>query len=175
MGEFKLTPEMTFSDLRVMYGTGRAYTVGSNRYDKKTFYRNGQMTKLGDIECSEWRQLMKELIIREGEEELQEHLIEWCKSYPWLHGRKEIEMEALELHASRIFDDEEWEDFLSFNKKYRPEALEGVEFVYIINECCNKPGRVTAKELKRVYAGTMRCPHCGRYTPYEILSEGEEK
>lgn len=115
MTDFKLMPEMTFEDLRVRYGTGRAYTVFKGQ-EKLSRYRVGMMTKFGDIERSEWVTLIKALIARENEEDLQTHLKEWCSKDPMYHDKNDQEIYVLELHAARIFDNEEWVDFIPFNQ-----------------------------------------------------------
>ncbi len=74
--DLKLTPEMSFSDLRVRFGTFHYQTIKLSQGDKRTVTRNGKMTKLGDIEESVWCRLIKELITREGEDELHSHLLE---------------------------------------------------------------------------------------------------
>ena len=40
----------------------------------------------------------------------------------WLRTLAEIEQEALELHAARIFDNPAWDGYIDFNKQYRPNA-----------------------------------------------------
>ena len=61
-----------------------------------------------------------------GEQKLQENLLTWVTNkYPWFHMEREIKHYALCLHVSRIFDDEEWVDYIPFNKEYRPEKLYG--------------------------------------------------
>ena len=120
MSEYQLKPETTFEDLRARYGTGRAFTAISNGYEKKTHYRIGMMTNLGDIEKSEWISMMKALIAREKEEYLQAYLKEWFHDDPMCRVKDELEEHTLRLHAMRIFDDEEWVDFIHFNRKYRP-------------------------------------------------------
>ena len=61
------------------------------------------MTALGDLEISEWREMITELIAYRGEQELQKQLYEWCAEHtPWLHGKSEITDYALECHAERL-------------------------------------------------------------------------
>lgn len=96
--------EMTFEDLCVHYGTGRAVLLSGEGRNKKYGYRHGCMTNLGDIELSRWQELAEALIARHGEEELQKRLLlQVEKKYPWLHTAEERKQYALELHAARLF------------------------------------------------------------------------
>lgn len=54
--------KLTFEDLRYLHGTGRSYVISGTGHDRKTGYRTGVQTNVGDIEVSEWKELMKELI-----------------------------------------------------------------------------------------------------------------
>lgn len=105
----KSLDHLTFADLRVHYGTGRAFLI-RQEYRRNVYgYRKGVKTDLGDLEEKDWIQLATGLILKSGEQQLQKNLLEWeqehnyCKSSP-----KEMEMTALELHMARIFDDPLW-------------------------------------------------------------------
>lgn len=118
--------EITFAQLHVRYETGRSFPISGTGRDRKYGYRTGCMTELGDIELSEWMELVRCLIERKGEQQLQENLLSWVKeNCPWLHTQTEQETYSLSLHASRIFDCREWVDYTAFNKQYRPEILQG--------------------------------------------------
>ena len=115
---------MTFTELRVHYRTGRAYTISGSGRDRVTGYRSGIMCDLGDIEESEWCQMVRDLIDQSGEKELHNQLLEYIReTYPWCKTKAEREQEALELHTCRIFDNKKWVSFTEFNQKYRPEVL----------------------------------------------------
>lgn len=116
-------PEITdFSDLRKHYGTGQEYLISKNP-EKKYGYRHGIQCNLGDVEETEWQRLVEDLIKRTGEQKLFCHLFEWAKLHGLSRNVSEAKQEALELHAARIFDDENWCDYISFNQKYRPQIL----------------------------------------------------
>ncbi len=116
-------PEITeFSDLRKHYGTGQSYLISQNP-EKKYGYRIGVQTNIGDIEVSEWQRLVEELIERNGEQGLFAQILEWEKLYGFSRNAKEAKQQALELHAARIFNNEDWCDYIAFNEKYRPEIL----------------------------------------------------
>ncbi len=116
--------EITFSSIRKMYGTGRSFTITNSQGDKKTHYRNGCMTAIGDIEKSVWQQVVRELITRENETELFQNLKCWLKDSKMIfRDENELEDYALDLHATRIFDCPEWVDYVGFNTKYRFEIL----------------------------------------------------
>lgn len=116
--------EIAFSSVRKMYGTGRAFTFKNSQGDKKTRYRNGCMTAIGDIEKSVWQQVVRELILRENETELFRNLKRWLKDSKMIfRDENELEDYALDLHAARIFDRPEWVGYVDFNTKFRPEIL----------------------------------------------------
>lgn len=165
--------ELKFSDLRVHYGTGRSIHVSGTGRDKKFRYRCGAMTDLGDLEISEWKSLLNALIEYHSEQEIQQQLRQWSKAEcPWLHSNDEVEEYALQLHASRIFDDPEWAGYISFNLQYRPKVLEKAELVWIRTSCCQEAGQVTEEQLdKAVCMGNwIYCPHCGRYSSFHICT-----
>lgn len=107
---------LTCEDLRVHYKTGRNMVSGSGR-SRTTKYRNGVQTNIGDIEVSVWRDLMRTFIVQHGENEIQEQLQHWAKeNCAWLHTPAEIEEYALQLHASRSFENPNWcgyEEFMT--------------------------------------------------------------
>ena len=86
-------------------------------------------------------------------------------------SRAELEFKALALHASRIFDDELWVDYLQFNQKYRTEVIDPTRLVLLMPDCCKKAGQLTRAryEENREY---NCCPHCGRWTEIWLLEEG---
>lgn len=161
--------DVSFADIRYRVGTGRAHTEKDGHGKKTCHYRVGVSTPIGDIEESVWYQVANALIEREGETELFSQLKDWVKDHiAWVRTKDEISQYAMRLHVNRIFDDPEWVDFLPFNKKYRPEALDGVETVFVKTECCALPGNVTAAQVKRAYDGLVCCPHCGRFSAFEL-------
>ena len=109
--------KLTFEDLRYLHGTGRSYVISGTGHDRKTGYRTGVQTNVGDIEVSEWKELMKELIHRSGEDHLYRKLFQWVsQTTPWLHTKQEYELQALELHSARIFENPNWADYEAFKK-----------------------------------------------------------
>lgn len=91
----------------------------------------------------------------------------------------DLEFLALHLHASRIFDNEAWVDFLKFNRKYRPEIASSAKLVWIIPECCKKPGEVTQAilDFHKHIGNRSCCPHCGRWVRFKFYTtiEMEER
>ena len=58
--------------------------------------------------------------------------------------------EALDLHSHRIFDSEGWIDYIPFNRRFRPEGVEGRRFPKIRVDCCNREiSEVTEESLRR--------------------------
>lgn len=166
--------EPTFEDLRCRYGTGRAYTISGSGRDRVMGYRNGIMCKLGDIEESEWMQMMRDLIERSGETQLHEQLVTWEKeTHPVHRSKAELEREVMIMHAYRLFDDEGWVDFIAFNKRFRPDVLQSARLVLIQCSCCQTPGYTTQGLLDRACNGTTPCPVCGRWAEYQIMKTKE--
>ena len=58
----KAIANLSFSDLKVRYFTGRSILISDTGQGKRYQYRNGCMTALGDLEISEWREMITELI-----------------------------------------------------------------------------------------------------------------
>lgn len=171
--------DITFENLRYQYGTGRAYTISGTGRNRVTGYRVGVQTKLGDFEISEWMDLMQDLIEKSGEQALHAALIEWLSEHNYRKASKsDIAREAMELHSNRIFDREEWADFLPFNRRYRPDALSGVETVDVFMDCCQQWGAVTRRRLecdRSIYGKRVSCPICGRLSEYQSEESENEK
>jgi len=51
-------------------------------------------------------------------------LVEYANGCAWLCSKSEREEYALDLHMSRIFDNQDWVGYLEFNKKHRPHVLQ---------------------------------------------------
>ena len=116
----QLADSVTFEDLSVHFFTGRSILLSGSGRDKKYSYRSGVMTDVGDIELSRWCELVRGLIKKANEQALHEQLLKWVKDCcPFQHTREEIEIYALELHASRIFDNPQWVAYDVFNQQYR--------------------------------------------------------
>ena len=79
------------------------------------------------------------------------------KSNQWLTNKPEVEIEALELHACRIFDNPLWVGYVEFNEKYRPEVLHGVELVWVVNQVETTPQRITRVKMERDIEKTGVC------------------
>ena len=122
---------LTFVKVKFLYGTGRSNTF-TTVHGKVTTYRRGVMTEIGDIEESVWMQIVEFLIKKSHESELYHNLFEWIKERSkWCASETERREYALRLHASRIFDDQEWVDYRAFNAKYRPSIIEDQQ-----KNCC---------------------------------------
>lgn len=156
---------LTFEDLQEQYAVERGFTKGEGRYKVK-----GQIsyvkTRVGEIERQRWQQMVRELIRASGEEDLFDALQAWVGEYtPWLHTDLERRNYALGLHADRVFDNEAWVGFVSFNKKYRPERLLAAGLVTVVPDCCGKEGIVTRSQIQNS-GGTICCPYCGRFSSF---------
>ena len=89
--------------LQVLYYTGRD-TVSQAKVHK---YRNGVMTKSGDTEISEWRESVRALIERNGDQEIFQRLEKEAKSTTWIRSEEEAEQHALEHYVSMKDEREE--------------------------------------------------------------------
>ena len=68
-------PDVSFADLRCHFQTGQSYVVSGTGRNRIYGYRNGVMCQLGDIERSEWIEMVKDMIRRSGEQKLYEQLL----------------------------------------------------------------------------------------------------
>ena len=172
--------ELTFDDPRFRHFTWRSYIRSGEGRKRVCGYRVGVQCSLGDIEQSAWFRMVRELIERKGEQHLYEQLLEYLTEHNYTRSTKvQLERKALELHADRVFDKEAWVDFLEFNQKYRPEVAASSKVVHIRTECCGEPGAIPQTQLDscKHLDDRVRCPHCGRWAHYEILTtiEMEER
>lgn len=167
--------DLTFEDLRVHFGTGRAYTVSGKGRDRVLGYRSGKRCNLGDIEDSDWMKMVKDLIAHKGEQELHQQLLTHLKEHNCFGSTKaELESEALELHAARIFDNPLWVDFLPFNNRFRPEVMRTTKMVSVMPDCCKKVGLMTEARYQSNQKENY-CPHCGRWTKISLADNKEKQ
>ena len=168
------TENLTFDNLRFMYGTGRGYMIsGTDRY-KTTGYRQGVMCKLGDLDQTEWIRLMHELIERTGEQMLYQQLLQWYTEHNYARDTPAaLKMEALQAHSHRLFDSERWVFFVDFNRRFRPEALKQAALVLVQCDCCAAPG-ITTQALLNQLDGTTCCPVCKRWSSYQRIETLKE-
>jgi hypothetical protein len=169
--------DLTFSDVRIRYRTGRSFRISQSGREKKYGYRHGVMTALGDLDFPEWERMVRFLIEKHGEQELQKQLGIWLHESNYAHETdKELAIKALELHAARIFDNRQWIGFISFNRRFRPAAVDEGSLVWIETPCCGT-GQATPKQISRATSGDRQIayPHCGRHGEFEIRTETKTK
>uniref|UniRef100_UPI002A8053D9 hypothetical protein n=1 Tax=Enterocloster bolteae TaxID=208479 RepID=UPI002A8053D9 len=120
-----------------------------------------------------WYQLAEQVIGLHGETWLLEALEVWCKEekhYP-RYGF-DLHKEALDLHSNRIFDSEGWIDYIPFNRRFRPEVVEGRRFPRIRVDCCDREiSEATEEMLER--RDVAPCPKCGAFRSYEVIERPE--
>ena len=98
--------------------------------------------------------------------------LSWTGTYAYTRAsRSELEFHALQLHASRIFDDALWVDYLQFNQRNRPEVIDPTRLVLVMPDCCKKAGRITRARFEEIREYNC-CPHCGRWTQIRLPEEG---
>ena len=170
-----ITSPLTFQDLHFCYCTGRSFLLSGSGRNKTFGYRHGVMCALGDIEQTEWVQLMHQLIDKTGEQQLYEQLLQWYTDHNYAHSsRSELGMEALQAHSHRLFDCERWVDYVPFNRRFRPEVLARTKLALIQCCCCEEPGLTTQAQLDSAHNGTVCCPVCGRWSAYHIITNTKE-
>ncbi|MCD7991935.1 MAG: hypothetical protein LUK37_09220 [Clostridia bacterium] len=160
-------PSLRLEDIRFLFGTGMGMTKGRGR-DKEKFFRKGVQTEIGDIREDVWYQLAEQVIGLHGETWLLEALETWyreMKHYP-RHGF-DVHKMALELHSNRIFNSEGWIDYLRFNRRFRPEVLEGRRFPKVRVDCCQ--GEICEVTEEMIQRGSAPCPRCGAFRDYEVI------
>lgn len=165
--------KLTFADLRPHFDVSRSYTQKQGT-KKTTITVSYVKTSAGEIERSQWQSLVWNLIQESGEEDLFSSLLEWVTAHvAWLRSEAERRNYALELHATRVFDDPLWVDFVPFNQKYRPSCLADAELESVVPDCCKVEGITT---LAQIEAGDGRvcCPRCGRFSTYTRRSAEDE-
>ena len=122
--EGKLSENVTYDDIRLMYHTGKFIRDYGSQDKKAGKYRIGVMTKLGDIEEKDWIRYAEELVRRNNEETLFKQLKSWYRqTTPWLRDEKDLHRYTLECFVARIFDNPNWVDYEAFNRRHRPELL----------------------------------------------------
>lgn len=167
------TESLTCEDLRVHYLTGHNEVISGTGRSRTMKYHTGFQTNLGDIEASMWIDLMRGLIARLGETELQNQLQQWVKGHClWLHKPADIEAEALQLHAMRVFDQPQWGAYVTFNRQYRPEILNGVHLIWAKRSCCGKSKQITNEQfqsLRELQGGMVYCQDCAKWTPLVLI------
>lgn len=163
---------LTLEKVRYMFGTGKAYTISGSGRDRKTGYRVGVMTKLGDIEEGEWKDLVKLIVEMNGQQQLFANLMEWTHTMvPWIQTKADAEEYTLQLFSAEIYDDAEWVDFIPFNRKYRPEILQKMKLQTVRTEECAHTGVVTPVQIRRANRIDSRisCPCCGKFAHFKKI------
>ena len=168
--------KISFEDIYIHYSTGRSIVKDIySPYSRRSSYRSGFMTNLGDIEHSVWMRLAEKVIELAGETKLFQHMNEHLKqdSFPWIKSREERWETALEYHCARLFDSPLWIDYISFNREYRPDVLERANIIWIAYSCCQLPFEVTQQRYDsyfHIQAIYNRCPFCGQESEHKVVA-----
>lgn len=174
MQEEYASKKLPMKDLAFRGKSHRCETVSGSGRNRVTRYANFIECNAGSIESPVWYQLIWDLAISSGEEELLRNLIEYESSLPFLRTQADREHYGLEQYSVRIYDNPNWVGFISFNRKYRPDALIDVSVAQVVTECCHQPALTTVARIhsdKQRSDNTTCCPICGRWANYEIMQE----
>ena len=163
--------EVTLPLLSEHYGTFQVRSTGTDRIGRRKFNnRIGIQTDLGDIEIHLWKNLVLKCIEKAGEKTLYQHLLAWTMKHNIVEQSKEdTEEDAMHDFIRRHFDDPQWEHFIAFNRKYRPEFLSQFELVRIKHLCCNYIEEATRARADQLKETELRCRRCSKTAPYKIL------
>ena len=173
-GGVSVEEQVTFAELAPQYDVMRGVTKVKNER-KESVMISYVKTRAGEIERQQWQGMVRKLICDAGEEDLFLHLLEWTKEKThWLRTERDQQNYALELHASRIFDNEDWVGFVPFNRKYRPERLASAGLASVTTECCGKECITTLAQLKNGN-GVVCCPFCGRFSKYKLMKGTDDR
>ena len=164
---------MDFSQLRMHYFTGKSHGSGVGR-NKSYSYTEYAMTDAGEIELSKWKEMAHQVIAKHHEETLQENLLQWERDHNYTKSDEaHLELDSLDAHISRLFDNPLWVDYVPFNRQYRPAILEKAHLVWIKTACCNEPGLTTQEQVDAARGPegnrTSHCPCCGRWSTFEVV------
>lgn len=140
-------------DLKIKYRTGRAVrnkivsgTGTKDKYENK--YEVSVVTESGTMSQSEWENAIEKRIVELKEEHIVESLIEYAlEECAWIHTREGARNYALDLYASRIWENENWVGCKDFRKKIGLDVVEekevnsmeiiNIELVDVIHETKN--------------------------------------
>lgn len=166
---------LEFKRLRIHYFTGKSLSSGVGR-NKSYSYIDYALTDAGEIEIPKWKSLAHQLISQYDEGRLQENLLEWEGEHNYTRSNQsQLELNSLELHVARMFDNPLWVDYVPFNQKYRPMILDEAHLVWIRTACCEEPGLTTQEQVDAAGGskgnGMTHCPCCGRRSAFEVIDE----
>ncbi len=163
---------LTYDDIRWQCGTGVSITRGTGR-NKTYSYRQGVLTKLGDMEVSVWEKIAYHLVEANDDlyhlqclsEMLRKH--DYGGHYARATGKTELRRDALRHCVAQMHNNPQWASFMEYNQTYRPEHLKLVSLVTVVTECCNEPFEAPEAQTHR---DRIYCAHCGRFSGYSILN-----
>lgn len=166
------TEQITQENLRLHYGTGINITEKNSQGDKKSKYRIGVQTNLGDIEKSLWIELVEQLIEKQNDQELFKKIFEWEKDNNYIQSKtkKDIYVDALEVYTYRLYDNKKWWDYVRFNMKYRPEILDDPSLMRVHLDCCGRYSNLPKEQVQHNHEApdTIPCPYCNKGTSFMI-------
>lgn len=161
--------EVEDMDLKIKYRTGRAVrnkivsgTGTKDKYENK--YEGSVVTESGTMSQSEWENAIEKRIVELKEEHIVESLIEYAlEECAWIHTREGARNYALDLYASRIWENENWVGYDMFRKKLGIEVetkveeevidmeFTNIESVEVKNKTIRVGARCTIKNDENVY------------------------
>lgn len=97
---------VSFEKLRCHYLTGRSYTISGTGKNRVTGYRTGVQTDYGDIERSEWIEMIRFLIDKLNDHALYNSIFTEIRKLPWVHTDSDAEFTALQQYVSKKADEQ---------------------------------------------------------------------
>lgn len=169
--------QISHENLQYMHGTGVAINLEDCRRtgEKRYKYRNGIQTKLGDIEETVWKELVKMLIKKENDEEFYKQILEYETEEKrfGVVDKDEIEKEALRAYAMKLYDKKSAWGYIRFNARYRPHLLEDPTLLTVIPDCCLRVCKATQERIEKKWDDpnekVIPCPYCDKVTTFTIV------
>lgn len=107
--------DITLDNLAVKFCTGCNVNHGSGA-NRVVTYRNGYATELGNIEKSVWTLLAKQAVEKELGCDVYAKVVAFLQHFGTPVQKRDAEQEALEICASHLFEDENWEYYHKFQR-----------------------------------------------------------
>lgn len=157
---------VTTEDLQFKWSTATAKSTGKG-YWKKTTYRTGMETRIGNIEIGVWIKAAEAVIHRDGLDEELEHMTAFYyeNNETPAFTREELYRASVGSTLFSLYKDPEWFWFVPYNRKHHPELLAAAHLIEVVADCCQAQATYTEEGLTRA-GDHIHCPSCRTWTTY---------